>query len=216
MGGIFSNKPKPKKDRPAPNLIVINTPGTKKEDPAKEKTYTFKVLTIGDCGVGKSALNYRYANGTFQENSDRSGYDLLSKSTTVDNSACLVKIWDTAGQERFNTITASFYRGAHVIIIAFDLTNKQTYDNLQQWIQEADRFGDKEALKLIIGTKSDLESEKMVNTDDAQQFCSQHGITFIETSAKTGHNVDYVFTTACHEMLEAIKKGTYFYDEEAQ
>jgi len=123
---------------------------------------------------------------------------------------------DTAGQERFNTITASFYRGAHVIIIAFDLTNKQTYDNLHQWIQEVDRFGNKEALKLIVGTKSDLDSEKWVTTDEAKTFCSQNAITYVETSAKTGHNIDYLFTTACHEMLEAIKKGTYSYDEEFQ
>lgn len=216
MGAIFGGGKRKKDDKSgslATSLRVNNTAqNTKVEDKAKEKTYLFKLLTIGDCGVGKSSLTVRYAKGTFSDQPDTS--DVLSKTTTVDNCSCNLKIWDTAGQERFNTITASFYRGAHIIIIAFDLTNKQTFDNLQQWLQEADRFAAPDAQKLIVGTKHDLESEKMVNTDDAAQFCSQQGITYIETSAKTGHNIDYVFTTACHEMLEAIKNGTVEWDDE--
>jgi len=221
MGGIFGKK-RPRDENkssttPATSLRVNNSQqNPKSEDKGKEKTYTFKVLTIGDCGVGKSSLNLRFAKGSFSEQPDPSSNsnDVLAKTMTVDNCSCFLKIWDTAGQERFNTITASFYRGANIIIIAFDLTNKQTFDNLQQWLQEADRFASEDAQKLIVGTKYDLESEKMVTTDDAQQFCAQKGITYIETSAKTGHNIDYVYTTACHEMLEAIKNGTVVWDDE--
>jgi len=223
--GIIGTKPKSRqrKEPDKPNTpgikVVDNTPDKakiqEKGPTTKEKTYAFKVLSTGDCGVGKSSITLRFTKSSFQDTPVESvGNDLLSKELTVDNTKCTLKIWDTAGQERFNTITSSFYRGANIIFICFDLTNKQSFDNVLQWLQEVDRFAAEDAQKLLVGTKCDLEGERMVNADDIQAFCSSHAITYVETSSKTAHNVDYAFQTACHEMLEAIKDGRANYGDD--
>jgi len=215
MGGLFAKKRKDDGGNQQPKIKVSDGTKGPAKQAASEKTYTFKVLTIGDCGVGKSSLMLRYVKGIFQEEPvDSVGYDSLDKTTTVDNKTCNLRIWDTAGQQRFSTITSSYYRGAHIILVVFDLTKTQSFENVQQWLLEVDRYASDTSQKLVVGTKTDLESEKMVNADDVGQFCSNRGLTYVETSAKTGHQVDYVFNTACHEMLEAIKGGTSYGDED--
>jgi len=227
MGILFSKKDGKRRDdkhtnglkiageQPNPSPTPTKKDGKENKKTEPTKTYVFKVLSIGDCGVGKSSFTLRFTKNNFQDTPvDSVGNDLLSKDLTVDNTPCTLRIWDTAGQERFNTITSSFYRGAHIIFICFDLTNKVSYDNVQQWLQEVDRFAAEDALKIIVGTKCDLEGERMVNFDDIGTFCSNQGITYVETSSKTPHNVEYAFQTACHEMLEAIKDGRATYGEE--
>jgi len=172
----------------------------------------FRYVTRYTTGVGKTALLNRYAKGIFSEQLETAN-DVLNKTTTVDNTNCTLRIWDTAGQERFNTITSSFYRGAHIILIAFDLTNRQSFDNIQQWILEVDRYANESSARIIVGTKSDLVSERMIGKDDVGQFCSNKGLQYVETSAKTGHLVDDAFTTVCREFLDQIKNGHVEFDE---
>jgi len=209
MGGVFGYT---KKDRTKTKNGLIKTPTKGKGE--KNAEYTFKVLTVGDCGVGKSSLMLQYVESSFDPDKvdQPLGFDSLTKKTTVDNKPCSMEIWDTAGQERFAQITSSYYRGAQIILIVFDLTNTQSFENVPQWLQEVDRYAHQTAIKLVVGTKVDLESERMVNTEDVEQFCQQKGLTYIETSAKTGHGVDSVFTTACHQMLDAIADGTVSYE----
>jgi len=176
-----------------------------------KKTYEFKVLAIGDCGVGKTSLLIRFAKGVFPDLIE--AHDVLTKTTTVDNTKLSLKIWDTAGQERFNTITSTFYRGAHIILIAFDLTNQQSFDNLQQWILEVDRYANETSARIIVGTKSDLNSERIISKDAVNQFCSNKGLQYVETSAKTGDLVEEAFTNVCREFLDQIKNGHVDFDE---
>merc|ERR1719369_136578 len=102
-----------------------------------ECDYSFKILLVGDSGVGKSCLLLRYTDDTYSESyTSTIGLDFMMKTVEVDGKTCKLQIWDTAGQERFKTTTASFYRGAHGIIIVYDVTNNETFENIRQWLIE--------------------------------------------------------------------------------
>jgi len=108
--------------------------------------------------------------------------------------------WDTAGQERFRTITSSYYRGAHGIIIVYDITDRESFDNVKQWLNEIDRYACENVNKLLVGNKSDLESKRQVDFDEAKAFADERGIPFLETSAKNATNVEKAFLTMAAEI----------------
>jgi Ras-related protein Rab-1A len=108
--------------------------------------------------------------------------------------------WDTAGQERFRTITSSYYRGAHGIIIVYDITDSESFDNVKQWLNEIDRYACENVNKLLVGNKSDLDSKRQVTFEEAQAFANERGIPFLETSAKSSLNVEKAFLTMAAEI----------------
>jgi Ras-related protein Rab-1A len=108
--------------------------------------------------------------------------------------------WDTAGQERFRTITSSYYRGAHGIIIVYDITDRDSFDNVKQWLNEIDRYACENVNKLLVGNKSDLDSKRQVDFDEAKAFADERGIPFLETSAKSAINVEKAFLTMAGEI----------------
>merc|ERR1711916_36416 len=111
-----------------------------------------------------------------------------------------LQIWDTAGQERFRTITSSYYRGAHGIIVVYDVTDQESFNNVKQWLHEIDRYACENVNKLLVGNKSDLQSKKVVDTTTATEFAGQLGIPFLETSAKNATNVENAFMTMAAEI----------------
>ncbi|KAJ7532819.1 hypothetical protein O6H91_13G021500 [Diphasiastrum complanatum] len=151
-----------------------------------EYDYLFKLLLIGDSGVGKSCLLLRFADDTYLE----------SYISTIG-----VDFWDTAGQERFRTITSSYYRGAHGIIVVYDVTDQDSFNNVKQWLNEIDRYASESVNKLLVGNKSDLTAKKVVDYQTAKAFADEIGIPFLETSAKNATNVEQAFMT----MAAAIK-----------
>ncbi|XP_026411271.1 ras-related protein RABD1-like isoform X2 [Papaver somniferum] len=156
---------------------------------SNEYDYLFKRLLIGDSSVGKSCLLLRF-----------------SKISTLELEGKTVKlqIWDTAGQERFRTITSSYYRGAHGIIIVYDVTEKESFDNVKQWLSEIDRYANDTVCKLLVGNKCDLVEEKVVETETAKAFAEKLGISFLETSAKDSINVEQIFSTMAAEIKKRI------------
>ena len=116
-----------------------------------------------------------------------------------------LQIWDTAGQERFRTITSSYYRGAHGIIIVYDVTDRQSFQNVEHWLKEIDKYATGNVNKLLVGNKSDLQSKKVVTYDEAKEFADKHGIKFLETSAKNSHNVEQAFQTMATEIKARVK-----------
>ncbi|KAL0890173.1 hypothetical protein Bca101_014156 [Brassica carinata] len=148
--------------------------------------YLFKLLLIGDSGVGKSCLLLRFADDSY----------LDSYISTIG-----VDFWDTAGQERFRTITSSYYRGAHGIIVTYDVTDQESFNNVKQWLNEIDRYASENVNKLLVGNKNDLTSQKVVSTETAKAFADELGIPFLETSAKNATNVEEAFMA----MTAAIK-----------
>ncbi|CUS11333.1 unnamed protein product [Tuber aestivum] len=188
-----------------------------------EYDYLFKLLLIGDSGVGKSCLLLRFADDTYTESYISTiGVDfvgppmhlvpptILSKIRTVELDAKTVKlqIWDTAGQERFRTITSSYYRGAHGICVVFDVTDMDSFNNVKQWLQEIDRYATEGVNKLLVGNKSDIADKKVVEYTVAKEFADSLGIPFLETSAKNATNVEQAFLTMARQIKERMGSTT--------
>ncbi|XP_026659519.1 ras-related protein RABD1-like isoform X2 [Phoenix dactylifera] len=112
--------------------------------------------------------------------------------------------WDTAGQERFRTITSSYYRGAHGIIIVYDVTEMESFNNVKQWLNEIDRYANDSVCKLLVGNKCDLVENKVVETEKAKAFADELGIPFLETSAKDSINVEQAFLTMSAEIKKRM------------
>jgi Ras-related protein Rab-1A len=166
-----------------------------------EYDYLFKLLLIGDSGVGKSCLLLRFADDTYTESYISTiGVDFKIRTVELDGKSCKLQIWDTAGQERFRTITSSYYRGAHGIIIVYDVTDNETFDNVRQWLYEIDRYASENVNKLLVGNKCDLKDKKVVDHDVGEQFATSIGMKFLETSAKNSHNVEQAFLTMATEI----------------
>eukprot|EP01121_Diplochlamys_sp_Union-15-3_P000964 TRINITY_DN1080_c0_g1_i1.p1 TRINITY_DN1080_c0_g1~~TRINITY_DN1080_c0_g1_i1.p1 ORF type:complete len:206 (+),score=28.99 TRINITY_DN1080_c0_g1_i1:95-712(+) len=156
---------------------------------------TLKILTVGDSGVGKTSLLLRFTEGTFSENIfETISMDYKSKTLTIDHKNIELQIWDTAGQERFKTITQSYYRGASGVFVCFSIDNEDSFKNLRQWIQDVDRHAPEGIVKVLVGTKADLESERQVSIERAQKFAVEHDIQYFETSSKTNLYVERAFT----------------------
>jgi len=111
-----------------------------------------------------------------------------------------LQIWDTAGQERFRTITSSYYRGAHGIIVVYDVTDAESFNNVKQWLNEIDRYANENVNKLLVGNKSDLTAKRAVDYETAKAFADEIGIPFLETSAKNATNVEQAFMTMAAEI----------------
>ena len=110
--------------------------------------------------------------------------------------------WDTAGQERFRTITSSYYRGAHGIIIVYDVTDQDSFNNVKTWLHEIDRYANENVVKLLVGNKADLTAKKVVSYETAKEFADSLGIEFVETSAKNSTNVETAFMTMAREIMQ--------------
>jgi len=128
------------------------------------------------------------------------------KTVSLDGQTIKLQIWDTAGQERFRTITSSYYRGAHGIIVVYDVTDGESYTNVKQWLEEIQRYACEGVNKLLVGNKCDLANKRVVDKKSAEEFAEKHGITFLETSAKNNSNVEAAFMTMAGEIKSRIAK----------
>ncbi|KAG9393701.1 Small GTPase superfamily, ARF type [Carpediemonas membranifera] len=172
-----------------------------------EYDYLFKLLLIGDSGVGKSCLLLRFADDTYTESYISTiGVDFKIRTVDLDNSTIKLQIWDTAGQERFKTITAAYYRGAHGIIVVYDVTDVETFNNVRVWLEEINRYASEDVCKLLVGNKCDLETRKAVEYQTAKTFAESLDIPFIETSAKDAIRVEDAFTTISKILLNREAK----------
>jgi len=166
-----------------------------------EYDYLFKLLLIGDSGVGKSCLLLRFADDTYTESYISTiGVDFKIRTIELDSKTIKLQIWDTAGQERFRTITSSYYRGAHGIIVVYDVTDQESFNNVKQWLHEIDRYASENVNKLLVGNKSDLTTKRVVDYNAAKEFADGLGIPFLETSAKNATNVEQAFLTMANEI----------------
>jgi len=170
-----------------------------------EYDYLFKLLLIGDSGVGKSCLLLRFADDTYTESYISTiGVDFKIRTIELEGKTVKLQIWDTAGQERFRTITSSYYRGAHGIIVVYDVTDNDTFTNVKQWLQEIDRYASEGVNKLLVGNKSDLTGKKVVEYSVAKEFADQLTIPFLETSAKNATNVEQAFLTMAKQIKDRM------------
>merc|ERR1712223_248110 len=171
--------------------------------------YLFKLLLIGDSGVGKSCLLLRFADDTYTESYISTiGVDFKIRTIELDGKTIKLQIWDTAGQERFRTITSSYYRGAHGIIVVYDVTDQDSFNNVKQWLQEIDRYASESVNKLLVGNKCDMTTKKVVDYTTAKEYADSLNIPFLETSAKNNTNVEQAFLTMASEIKNKMGPGS--------
>lgn len=170
-----------------------------------EVDYLFKVLLVGNSGVGKSTIVERYVDDRFNEmHLATIGVDFKIKSLFVDDKKVKLQIWDTAGQERFRSITTSYYRGAHGIFIVYDVTNRKSFDEVKNWFREAGIFHILPKNILLVGNKIDFISKREVSTQEGIELADNMGCSFIETSAKV--SLDSVTHSGVNEMFERMAR----------
>ena len=172
-----------------------------------EYDYIFKVLLIGNSDVGKSSLILRYVDQIWNDVFVPTiGVDFKVKSLEVDKKLVKMQIWDTAGQERFRNVISSYFKGAHGILLIYDITAKDSFKELENWLGEVERNANSQVLKRLIGNKCDLEDRREISKDEGEAFAMRNGMQFMETSAKLNTNVNEAFEALAKIMVESSNK----------
>ena len=173
----------------------------------KDYDYIFKIVLIGDTCVGKSCILVRFSDDMFVDNYVTTiGVDFRFKTMIIKNKIAKIQIWDTAGEERYRSITTAYYRGAAAIIICCDITNKDSFYNLNNWIDEIVKYTDKDVDKLILMNKCDLVEERQIEKNEIKKFEKENGIKIMEVSAKTGEGIDKAFEYIIEKLIDKNEK----------
>ena len=165
--------------------------------------FLLKIVLIGDAGVGKSAMLVRFADGCFADSYISTiGVDFKLRTICVNGKQVRFQIWDTAGQERFRTIICSYYRGAHGLMIMYDITSEDSFRHLTTWMEQITTYDLPKAAKMVVGTKQDCEKDRQVAACRGVEFAQQNNALFIETSCKHGFNVDESFIQLATQIIQ--------------
>ncbi|XP_052735032.1 ras-related protein RABB1c isoform X1 [Vigna angularis] len=172
--------------------------------------YLFKYIIIGDTGVGKSCLLLQFTDKRFQPVHDLTiGVEFGARMITIDNKPIKLQIWDTAGQESFRSITRSYYRGAAGALLVYDITRRETFNHLASWLEDARQHANANMTIMLIGNKCDLAHRRAVSTEEGEQFAKEHGLIFMEASAKTAQNVEEAFIKTAATIYKKIQDGVF-------
>lgn len=168
----------------------------------RDYDYLFKLVLIGDSGVGKSCILLRFADDSFTDSYITTiGVDFRFRTISVENKNVKLQIWDTAGQERFRTITSAYYRGADGIIISYDTTDRDSFDHVDSWLQEVNKYASDKTVKVLVGNKCDKSEARVVTTEEGQKKAEALGLSFIETSAKDATHIEEAFLLISRQLV---------------
>jgi len=169
--------------------------------------YLFKILLIGNPSVGKSSIFSQYIdNNYYNLGVSTMGLDFKIKTIKIDNKYIKLQIWDTGGQERFKTITRSYYRGSHGIIIVFDITNRNSFNNIRNWIYEINKHTENTS-NILVGNKIDLNDVREITYKEAKEFADTYDLTYMEVSASDNINIDNIFDFLSKELIKQTDKN---------
>lgn len=169
--------------------------------------YLVKLLLVGESGVGKSCILNRYIDDFFEQSFIATiGIDFKIKTIKIGSKYIKLQIWDTAGQERFRTITSAYYRGAMGALLVYDVTNQQSFDQINNWIKEIDQHA-QYANYVLIGNKTD-KNNRVITSDQGLELANRHNISFYETSAKNNTNIEDVFNDLTSQILDRLSIST--------
>ncbi|RZC78454.1 hypothetical protein C5167_002633 [Papaver somniferum] len=172
-----------------------------------EYDYLFKIVLIGDSGVGKSNILSRFTRNEFcLESKSTIGVEFATKTLQVDGKTVKAQIWDTAGQERYRAITSAYYRGAVGALLVYDITKRQTFENVQRWLRELRDHADSNIVIMMAGNKSDLNHLRAVPEEDAHILAEKEELSFLETSALEALNIDKAFQIILADIYHIISK----------
>lgn len=201
---------------------------------AKTYDYLFKLLLIGDSGVGKTCILFRFSEDAFNttfistigeltcsvESSVliplSSGIDFKIRTIDLDGKKIKLQIWDTAGQERFRTITTAYYRGAMGIMLVYDVTSEKSFDNIKNWIRNIEENASSDVEKMILGNKCDINDRRQVTKARGEQLAMEYDIKFMETSAKSSLNVEEAFFTLARDIKTKMEKKMVSWTQNVQ
>ncbi|KFM10301.1 Ras-related protein Rab-25, partial [Aptenodytes forsteri] len=169
----------------------------------EDYNFVFKVVLIGESGVGKTNLLSRFTRNEFNHDSrttigvDRTtiGVEFSTRTILVGDAVVKAQIWDTAGLERYRAITSAYYRGAVGALVVFDITKHQTYDVVDRWLKELYDHAEASIVVMLVGNKTDLAQAREVPMEEAKMFADNNGLLFVETSALDSTNVEQAFET---------------------
>eukprot|EP00301_Raphidiophrys_heterophryoidea_P019465 c4401_g1_i1.p1 GENE.c4401_g1_i1~~c4401_g1_i1.p1 ORF type:complete len:211 (+),score=41.55 c4401_g1_i1:61-633(+) len=172
------------------------------------ETREVKVVLLGDAGVGKSSLVLRFVSNHFKEYSESTiGASFMSKTIVVNDTAIKFQIWDTAGQEKYHSLAPMYYRGSAAAIVVYDITRKESFQTLKNWVQELQALGPENIVIALAGNKVDREQEREVQTSTAEQYAREINALYIETSAKNDTNVYSLFEQITHRLPASEKQS---------
>lgn len=183
----------------------------------EEENYNmiFKIVLVGDSGVGKTNLLLRYLKNEFNTQTKATvGVEFGNTKVQIDNALIKAQIWDTAGQERYRSITSAYYKGAHGALIVYDITRKDSFDSVEKWLSDLKNNGEEKMVIMAIGNKCDMVNERVISTEDGEAKAQRNNIAFLETSALNATNVAKAFDELIQKLYVAFKKDFEDNDED--
>ena len=172
--------------------------------------YLLKYIIIGDSAVGKSNILTRYVYEKFNEEFQSTiGVEFASKNAIVNNKIYRIQIWDTAGQESFRSITRAYYKNSVCAFIVYDITSRTSFENVKSWLDDIKKQCPKTTFLVFVGNKIDLENERQIMYEEGDSFAKENNMLYIETSAKTGQNIETLFLKSVEIINEKIENGYY-------
>jgi len=178
------------------------------DDDTSKYDLSFKMIVIGDAGVGKSCLTGRAIKDRYETDySPTVGFEFLSFTTKIDNKVIKLQIWDTCGQEAYRSLITNFYRNASLAMMVYSIDNRESFTHINQWLKEIRIQSNPDVKIILIGNKKDLEEQRMVKYEEAKKFKDENQLLYFEeTSAKTGINTKEVFIEAAKILYEEHKR----------
>ena len=177
--------------------------------------YLLKYIIIGDAAVGKSNLLLRYTHGQFKPEYQLTiGVEFGAKNIQINNKIFRIQIWDTAGQENFRSITRAYYKNSVCALVVYDISSRDSFTNVSTWVEDCKNQSPKTIFMALVGNKSDLEDKRAVSYEEGKDFADKNEMMFFETSAKSGVNVDEIFSQTADEIGKKIEQGYYDLDND--
>lgn len=174
---------------------------------AKQYDVLFRLLILGDSGVGKTCMLRRFTENEFAPSHISTiGVDFKMKTLDIDGIKVRVQIWDTAGQERYQTITKQYYRRAQGIIFVYDITDEPSFQHIAKWASDVDEYAPDKVQRILVGNKADEELRRQVMKDQGSKLAENFGMDFFETSASTSSNISEAFVRVTELVLQAHKR----------
>jgi small GTP-binding protein len=176
----------------------------------EQKEFIYKILLLGDSSVGKTCFLMRYTDNTFQDiHMSTIGLDYKLKNVQLENGKMVkIQVWDTAGQDRFRSITKNYYKGAHGIILIYDVTEQKSFDNVKNWMAQIKEEVSERVSIVLVGNKIDDEDNRKISTEQGESMAKDYEIMFFECSAKTGQNIDEIFNNLVKKVVENFSKSS--------